>query len=229
MRKLSLTLLAALIPLVAASLALGSYLNYAGVRHNYLELVGARMSTVAHRVANDGEVAMSMGVPLASQNVMDLTLEREAEADPIVLSVDVISSDGAILFSSDPARRGEDDMGDAAIAWRQASPISTAFGTREGEVVVRASRQALDQNLTDLGQSILWTSLAAILAAILIVSVAVLVSVRGLWRRLTERAQTASGAMVLVEIRPAIAAIDEEHRRVAERLGLASGPSRAGA
>ena len=220
MRKLSLTLLAALIPLVAASLALGSYLNYAGVRHNYLELVWARMSTVAQRIANDGEVAMSMGVPLVSQDVMNLTLEREAAADPMMLSADVVSDGGTILFSSDPARRGAQDAGDTAIAWRRTAPISTAFGTSEGEVVVRASRQAINDNLADLGRSVLWTSVAAILACIAAVCGVVLFSVRGLWRRLTERAPTASGAMVLVEVGPSIAAIDDEHRRVAERLGL---------
>ena len=126
MRKLSLTLLAALIPLVAASLALGSYLNYAGVRHNYLELVGARMSTVARRMANDAEVAMSLGVPLASQDVMNTALEREAEADPMILSVDVVADGGRVLFSSDPARRDTAEPAADPAAIRHEVPIATA-------------------------------------------------------------------------------------------------------
>ncbi|RAI03897.1 hypothetical protein DLJ53_05350 [Acuticoccus sediminis] len=220
-------MLAALIPLVAASLALGSYLNYAGVRHNYLELVGDRMSTVAERIANDAEVAMSMGVPLTSQDVMNRSLEREAAADPMVLSIDVVGSGGNVLFSSDPDRRGSEDRGDSAIAWRHFAPIDTAFGTNEGNVVVRASQQALDANVSDVGRSILWLSVLAILGGVAIVSVAVMLSVRALWHRLTDRAPTASGAMVPQEIRASIAAVDDEHRAVAERLGLV--PQKTGA
>lgn len=221
MQKLSLTLLAALIPLVTASLALGSYLNYAGVRSHFLELIDDRMSTVAHRIANDAEVAMSVGVPLASQDVMNVLLQREAEADPMILSVDIVSSAGVVLFSSDAARRGLDDDPLAPEALRSASTINTAFGTNEGDAVVRASYQAVHQHLDTLGSNIMNVAVPAILASLAVVGAAVLVSVRGLWRRLTERAPTAAGAMVPAELRPSIAAVDEAHAAIADRLGVA--------
>ncbi|ORE93029.1 hypothetical protein ATO13_14645 [Stappia sp. 22II-S9-Z10] len=228
MRKLSLTLLAALIPLVAASLALGSYLNYAGVRHNYLELVGARMSTVARRMANDAEVAMSLGVPLASQDVMNTALEREAEADPMILSVDVVADGGRVLFSSDPARRDTAEPAADPAAIRHEVPIASAFGTREGAAVVRTSNAAVEGALGDMGRSILWLSLAATLLGILVVAGAVAMSVRALWQRLTARGPTVSGAMVPEETRAAFASIDAEHSAIALRLGQKRGAATSG-
>lgn len=221
MQKLSLTLLAALIPLVMASLALGSYLNYAGVRSHFLDLTDDRMSTVAHRIANDAEVAMSVGVPLASQDVMNVLLQREADADPTILSVDIVSAAGIVLFSSDEARRGlaDDPMTPQAI--RAVQTINTAFGTNEGNAVVRASRAAVHQQLDELGGSILAVALPAILAGLVVVGLAVLASVRGLWHRLTERAPTAAGAIVPAELCPSIAAVDDAHAAVAQRLGVA--------
>lgn len=219
MRKLTLTLLAVLIPLVAASLALGGYLNYAGVRSNYLELVGGRMDTVARRIAQDAEVALSVGVPLASQDVMNITLGRETAADTMILSADIRGADGRVLFSSDPERRGAADRPDTPIALRHSAPINTAFGTTEGEVVVRASRQALDQRLSELASGILWMAITAIVVAVAIVAAAVVVSVQVLWRRLTDRETTASGALVPAEMTPSIHAIDGRHGSVAALLG----------
>ncbi|MCF3935669.1 hypothetical protein L1787_19940 [Acuticoccus sp. M5D2P5] len=228
MRRLGLTLLLVLLPLIAASLLLGGYLNYASVRNTYLEMVGHRMETVARRIASDAQMALSMGLPLAGQDALERALVRESEADPDLASVDVVSSTGRILFSSDESRRGIDDAPDRAIAERRTVPIISAFETAEGTVVVRARRSAIDAALTRLEGTIGVAVGLALAIAALAVALVVLLAVRILYRRLTERGETSAGRAVPAEMLAVVDEVDEAHRAIAARLA-ATGAERTSA
>ncbi|MBJ3776343.1 cache domain-containing protein [Acuticoccus mangrovi] len=225
MGKLSLTLLVVLFPLLAASLALGAYLNYASVRNSYIEMVGTRMQTVARRVASDAQVALSMGMPLAGQNALERLLTREAAADPMIRSVDVVAADGTVLFSSDPVRRGTREQESDPMAERRMASIVSAFDTTEGLVVTRASRPALDAALARAGGGILTVAVAALSLAALAIAIVVVLAVRGLTRRLTDRAATAAGEEVPAEMVPVIAEIDEAHAAIRSRWAASRPPA----
>lgn len=216
MRTLGPTLLLVLVPLLAAALALGAYLNYASVRNTYLEMVEARQASVARRIAEDAEVALSMGLPLPGQDALRRSLVREREADPLIASVDVLSATGRVLFSSDPARAGDRIEGGASLL--REAPVSSPFGTVEGRVVVRADGAAIEARLAELGRRIAWTAGIVFVIGTLAVAAVVLYSVSLLGRRVLAQGETAGGERVPAEALTAIAAVDEAHRRLAARL-----------
>lgn len=219
MRKLSLTLLLVLAPLMAASLALGAYLNYASVRNTYVTMVGDRMEVVARRIASDAQVALSFGLPLAGQDALARTLTRETEADPLLLSVDVVSSAGTVLFSSDAARVDLADPGAAdAEAERRTATILSPFETTEGIVVVRGSRAIIAAALGELAGSIRTVAIAAFAVGLALIALIVGINMRSLVGRLTERGSTALGREVPREVMPVFERIDAEHRAIASRV-----------
>ncbi len=217
MRRLSLTVLLVLAPLMAASLALGAYLNYASVRNTYVTMVGERMEVVARRIAGDAQVALGFGLPLAGQDALSRTLAREAEADPVILSVDVVASSGEVLFSSDAARVGLVDLAAAdAEAERRSATILSAFETTEGTVVVRGSRAIIAAALADLARPIRTAALVAFAAGLALIAAIVALNTRSLVGRL-QRVATQHGREMPEEVVPVFARIDAEHRAIAAR------------
>jgi hypothetical protein len=217
MRALGPTLLLVLLPLLAAAVALGAYLNYASVRNSYLSMVSERHETVATRIARDAEVAMSMGLPLAGQDALVRSLAREREVDPLIASVDVVALSGRVLHSSDADRAGGAISGETE-AMRVAAPVQTAFDTVEGQVVVRADRMAIEANLSELASGILRTAIIVFLAAAALVTAAVVLAVRALEQRLSRRGTAVSGETIPSELLPVIGEIDRAHAGVGDRL-----------
>lgn len=219
LRVLSITLLSAMLPLLAAALCLGAYLNFASVRTNYLELVSDRLETVARWIAGDAHTALSLGLPLGGQTALERTLEREKAADPGIGIIDVVGSTGAILFSTDAARIGTQAARVTDDPLTREALIASVFGTVEGTVIAHASRTLVDETLDDLAFGILRAAAITFVLGALFIGILVLVSVRAMGRRVTALGETARGRLVPVETLPTIDAVDSEHDRFKARLG----------
>tara|TARA_R110002020_G_scaffold57582_5_gene158288 strand:- start:1186 stop:1872 length:687 start_codon:yes stop_codon:yes gene_type:complete len=228
MRRLAFVLMVALTPVVLAAVALGAYLNYGSIRQSYLDMVGARLETVARRIGSDAEAALSIGIPLAGQATMQRLLHREREADDILLSIDVTDMSGSILYSSDPERVGRIETTNADISEDRSVNIQNAFETSAGTVVVRASRKILDRELGTLADGIQRTALFAMLAALIGSFAAVLLGLRVLWTRVSRTAQTDDGAVVPRETVATFRMVDEAHRVIARQLAGDDGARRRG-
>lgn len=225
LRVLAVTLLSAMVPLLAAALCLGAYLNFASVRAHYLELVSDRLETVARRVAADAQMALSLGLPLGGQTALDRTLLREAEADPGIAAIDVVGSTGAILFSTDLANVGSqfEAVPDDPLA-REAL-IASGFGTVEGAVVAHASAEEVRATLDTLFGEVLRAAVIIFALGVGAIGVLVAVSVRAMGRRVSALSPTAHGRMVPAETAGTIDAIDRAHEDIAARLGGVHGAS----
>lgn len=224
MRTLAPTLLLVLLTLPGAALALGAYLNYASVRNSYIAMVTQRHAAVATRIAADAEVALSMGLPLAGQDALVRSLTREAEVDPLIASVEVLSSSGSVLHASDggsPTRPR-----DPQVQWvveRVKAPIATAFDTVEGVVVVQGNGAALSARLDRLARGIGVAALAAFLVGTALVVAVVFLAVRALRARLERRGTSESGEAVPSEVLPLFDEVDRAHAAVASRLATQRG------
>lgn len=220
MRALTITLLSALLPLVAAALCLGAYLNYASVRTNYLELVGDRLEAAARRIASDAHTALSLGLPLAGQTTLARSLEREKAFDPALARIDVVNAAGTVMFSSDPAAvGGQDGETDLAGVTRDV-PIVSMFGTLEGDVVAVADTGQVAAELDRLAGRIVRTTVLTVVLGGLAVAGLVALSVRTLGTRITAHATTAGGRLVPSDMAPTIDAIEAAHGKAASRLGV---------
>jgi hypothetical protein len=208
----------ALTPVVLAAVALGAYLNYGSIRQSYLDMVGARLETVARRIGSDAEAALSIGIPLAGQATLPRLLQRERDADSILMSIDVTDTSGAVLYSSDPDRVGTTEIADPEVSEDRTADITNAFETSAGTVVVRASRSVLNQELDTLAQGIQRMAVFAMVAALIGSFAAVLLGLRVLWARVSRTAQTGDGAVVPRETVATFRMVDDAHRAIARQL-----------
>ncbi|WP_339947602.1 hypothetical protein [uncultured Albimonas sp.] len=177
--------------IIGFAMALAAYLNFSGVRTAYLDLVRARAGMIARDIAADASAAQGFGIRLTEQRTLAELLARQAATDPLILSIDVTTPDGRVLFSSAPARAGAPapPAGEDA-AFRQAEPVIGALGAPVGEVLVRLDGATMDATVAGLRRDVL---LGAVPAGLGAVATGCLLAL-ALLSRLRARARRASAA-----------------------------------
>jgi hypothetical protein len=167
MIRLALRTMPVFAVIIGFAMTLAAYMNFSGVRSAYLDLIRARMAVMADGIGRDIAAAQELGIRLSEQTTLPAVLERQAGADPLMLSIDVISESGAILFSSDKGRIGRANAsGGDAIAFRYEKPVVNDFGAPVGTVVVRLDRAHIDSEVLGLRRDILAEAVPAGLAAV---------------------------------------------------------------
>ena len=76
--------------IVGFAMFLAAYMNFSGVRSAYLDLIRSRMSMMADGIGNDISAAHALGIRLTEQTTLPDLLARQAAADPLTLSIDVL-------------------------------------------------------------------------------------------------------------------------------------------
>src|SRR5437588_2762487 len=167
MIRLALRTLPVFALIIGFAMALAAYMNFVGVRSAYLDLIHSRMAMIAEDIAKDIATAHELGIRLSEQTALPGVLARQAAADPLMLSIDVISEGGETLFSSDRDRIGKaaDAQRDTA-AFRHERRIVNDFGAPVGTVVVRLDRSAIDAKVGALRFDILMGALPAGIVAV---------------------------------------------------------------
>tara|TARA_B100002003_G_scaffold12770_1_gene10896 strand:- start:744 stop:1385 length:642 start_codon:yes stop_codon:yes gene_type:complete len=153
--------------IIGFAMALAAYLNFSGVRTAYLDLIRARAGMIAGDIAADASAAQGFGIRLAEQRTLGELLARQAAVDPLILSIDVAGPDGVILFSSAPARVGEQELpAGEDTAFRQQAEVIGALGAPVGEVLVRLDGATMDATVAGLRRDVLLGAVPAGLAAV---------------------------------------------------------------
>jgi hypothetical protein len=154
--------------IIGLAMALAAYLNFTGVRTAYLDLIRSRMAMSAESIGNNIAIAHGLGIRLSEQVTLPALLGRQAAADPLLKSIDVVSEEGAILFSSDAVRVGTADA--AALdagAFRHQQHIVNDFGAPVGTVVVRLDGVVIDSRIDELRLAVLAGSVPAGIGAVI--------------------------------------------------------------
>lgn len=197
--------------IVGVAMALGAYMNYAGVRSAYLDQIQSRLQMVLDDVGVSAESAVSVGIPPAEQVTLAPLLARLAGADPLIVSLDVVAPDDTVLFSSDPERIGDPTTQGPGVAALD-RPVRNDFGARVASVVLRYDRRTVEQSTDSFGAAVLADALPAGLLAALAASLAAFAVLRGLHRR-AERAADRLVPDTLAEVEREVGAFAEPDRR----------------
>ncbi|MEM9222390.1 MAG: hypothetical protein AAGB11_08310 [Pseudomonadota bacterium] len=218
MRGLTLTLLAAIVPLVAAAMVLGAYLNFASVRNHYLDIVGERLETASHRVAEDAQTALSLGLPLLGQVALADNLAREMGADDVIGSLIVVDAAGLILFADDPLAVGGNLDGRVEPEVVRQTTILSPIGTPAGAVVAGTNDRVVQGAIDTLASDIFRGAGVALSTGLFAIIGLVAFTVRALWGRVTLQGSTKRGQRVPAEVAPLIDRLDAAHAAIGERL-----------
>lgn len=161
--------------ILGLAVSLAAYLNFSGVRTAYFDIIRSRMAMTSQGISRDISAASALGIPLAEQAMLPDLLRRQAATDPLMLSLDVVSDEGPVVFSSDPSRVGSEYPAAADIAaFRYEDHLVNDFGASIGTVVVRLDRSAIASGVDRLWYDILNDAIPAGLAAVAIGSFACL-------------------------------------------------------
>jgi hypothetical protein len=194
MIRLALRTLPVFAVIIGFAMALAAYMNFSGVRIAYLDLIRSRMAMMAEDIGNNIAEAHGLGIRLSEQTTLPALLARQAAADPLMLSIDVVSDSGDILFSSDPARAGtRNDGPDDAAGFHDERQIVNDFGAPVGAVVIRLDRAAIDAKIDRLRFDILNGAVPAGLGAVIAGSLTSLVLLTLLHRRARRSAMASAG------------------------------------
>lgn len=183
MLKLALRTLPLFAIIVGFAMALGAYMNFSGVRGAYLDLIRSRMQMVADDVGTVVDSAVSVGIPPAEQVTLPSLLTRQAEADPLILSIDAVAPDGRILFSSAPDRATQAEPTEEGDVFVLRRPVRNDFDVEVAEIYVRYDRAAPSGQVNGFGRAVLADALPAGLIAVLAGSLAAFLVLSHLHRR----------------------------------------------
>ena len=217
MLKLALRTLPLFAVIVGFAMALGAYMNYSGVRGAYLDLIDSRMEMVLDDLETNVQSAVSLGIPPAEQVTLPPFLRRLAEADPLIEAIDVAATDGTVLFSSDPARRGEREPEESGFAISRT--VTNDFGAPVVALHVHYDARQPTQSIDRFGRAVLADALPAGLFAVLAGCLAAFLVLRRLHRRALQAVEHSQSDVIDAADR----AIDE----LGDDLDGAAPPSRA--
>ncbi len=194
MLKLALRTLPLFAVIVGFAMALGAYMNYSGVRGAYLDLIDSRMEMVLDDLQANVYSAVSLGIPPAEQVTLPALLNRLAEADPLIEAIDVAGTDGVILFSSDPARRGarEPEEGGFEIS----RTVTNDFGAPVAALHVHYDSRKPTESIDHFGRAVLADALPAGLFAVLVGCLAAFLVLRRLHSRAIQAVEHAQADMI---------------------------------
>ena len=178
---LALRMLPLFAVIAGLSLALGSYMTFSGVRGAYLDLIESRMAMVAEDVGTVVESAVSLGIAPPEQVTLPALLQRQAEADPLILGLAVLGPDGAVLFGSAPGPVNDEPVNDEPATDGQlvvARPVLNDFGVTVAQIRIRYDGTPPSAQVAAFGRGVLadavplglGAALAGSLAAMLVLS-----------------------------------------------------------
>lgn len=206
MLRLALRTLPLFAVIASIAVALGAYMNFSGVRSAYVDLIQSRLGIIADDVERDILSAVSVGIPITEQITLPELLARQAGADKAIVSIDVDTSDGVILFSSVGDRHGARHQVDGST-FDVRRQVLNDFGASLGSVVVRYDRKAMVSRIDGFADSVMVSAIPAGIGAMLAGSLAAFLIVGRLYRRASALARD-DGQDAVARAQQALAAVE---------------------
>lgn len=171
------------------AVGMASLLNGFKFNASLRSLQEARILQVSTTIQRALQKNFTFSSVLAENESAEVLIERHLAADPLIVGIDILDPAGVMVFSTDPARRGQlapaawQAAGRRALQptwWRQEPDVFVSglnvinsFGVQVACVVVRYQRAAFDARAAVMGRELLvgagqvW-AVAALLAAVLL-------------------------------------------------------------
>ncbi|MCB1778277.1 MAG: hypothetical protein KDI50_12655 [Candidatus Competibacteraceae bacterium] len=171
-------------------------MNYAKFEYTFNSLTESRLAFLVQDLRDTLELGLDLGLDPAVMANTAAILSREAAQDPHILSISVFNEQGDILHQYQSELLGHHPVAPLAPAWLQTVlqatsktpqhasdletlvvglPLMNNFGRPVGSLVLRYDRAFYDQELQQ-------TLFRLIRAALLILAIASLIALLGVWR-----------------------------------------------
>lgn len=172
------------------AVGMAGLLNYYKYRSTALGLVQDRLLVTGRSIEGSIQGSLALGLQFGDIGTLPGTLQREQATDDLILSIDIFSTDGKMLYSTDRLRMSRP----VPPAWLEAArkagkedwfvagdddaaagmTIDNNFGLTLGHVVLRYSSERVEQAIHQVGRELALTSLGIFAMAALLASAALL-------------------------------------------------------
>jgi hypothetical protein len=231
------------------AVAMATFLNYYKYKSTFSKIVQSRLLVIGYGIDNSVSSSLALGLSFAELGELSSLLEREKASDPLLTGIDVFSSDGRLLYSTDAARVGKPvpaewieaaTHGAEVREWHSTTDdelvtgisLKNNFNLTVGYLALRYTREYVENEVRRMGLELLLIGVVAFLAACLVVALALTLVLRRYERDMSAIAARISGsadaAAVAPQFSPAVEglrnAIQEAESGLAQvRDGLARG------
>ena len=191
-------LMAVALAVCAFAIGMAGLLNYFKYRATASRIIEQRLTYTGQSIENSIRSSLSLGLQFADLTTLPDLLQRERASDDLILGIDVLDTEGRLLYSTDPRRTAQP----APVAWLSAArkaqdrdwtvhaeadsavgvALQNNFGLTIGHVALRYSDARVRQAAQAVAQDLALNSLAVFAAAAALASLALLAVMRRLGR-----------------------------------------------
>lgn len=230
------------------AVGMATFLNFYKYQATFEQLVRTRMLVIGYGVENSIQGSLNIGLAFNELTTVPALLARESKADPLITGIDVFTTDGKVLYSTDARRVGRkvaDNWLGAAVALKGKArefvaedpselvagiSLKNNFDLTVGYLAMRYDHGYVDRNVGEMGRRLVLIGIATLVAAVAVLALLLTLLLRRYERDMQAIGDRLSGngpaaavpqafAPAVEELRAAVADADEGLARVRAGLG----------
>jgi hypothetical protein len=201
------------------AVAMATFLNYYKYKSTFGKIVQSRLLVIGYGIDNSVQSSLALGLSFSELGMLPSLMEREKAADALLTGIDVFSSDGKLLYSTDASRvssqvsaqwleaatRGEAREWHSTTESELVTGISLKnnFDLTVGYLALRYTREYVEREVKRMGLELLLIGAIAFVAACLVVAPALILVLRRYEADMRAIAERISGSAEAASVAPA--------------------------
>jgi len=162
MSRLSISITAPIVLVSALAVGLTVFLNVGKLDRTLAELEQSRLRFTLNNLRENLETGLDLGLPVKGLGNAQAAIDREARADPDIVSIAVLDDHGTVAFITGRSGRGTDD---GAGTMRLHTGLSNNLGVSMGAIELSYSRRSHERFMAGISSQLRIAALVAILAS----------------------------------------------------------------
>jgi len=159
MSRLSISITAPIVLVSALAVGLTVFLNVGKLDRTLGELEQSRLRFTLNNLRENLETGLDLGLPVKGLGNAQAAIDREARADPGIVSIAVLDDHGAVAFRTSRVADGSSET------VRLRTGMSNNLGVTMGAIELAYSRRSHERFMADISSQLRMAALVAIIAS----------------------------------------------------------------
>lgn len=165
---------------------MATFLNYYKYKSTFAQIVKSRLLVIGYGIENSVQSSLGLGMSFAELGMLPSLMEREKAADRLITGIDVFSSGGQVLYSTEPGRvgkpvpeqwlaaatgaKGKEWQGEEHRELVAGISLKNNFDLTVGYLALRYTRDHIESGVAKMGWHLLLIGALTFACAILLVA-----------------------------------------------------------
>ena len=170
------------------AVGMATFLNFYKYQATFEQLVRTRMLVIGYGVENSIQGSLNIGLAFNELTTVPALLARESKADPLITGIDVFTTDGKVVYSTEAGRVGRkvaDNWLISALALKGKArefiaedpaelvagiSLKNNFDLTVGYLAMRYDHAYVDRNVGAMGRRLVLIGIATLVAAVAVLA-----------------------------------------------------------